>query len=387
MAKSLLTVKAKKKPTPRQPKFTDERFTGGEPVWTDSANWTKEQLHREIHRGYFFYNYYMTPADMRKHVVTYGQKFLKWGKPEISAFAECEDFRVGITVCSFSKMILDGAPLQTSDFITNKIADLLAYGSEKIANKKVIATNISQKKSVQDHMAEKFDEIIGEIENYYDLVIRGDNTIPDFVAYFRKVNMPQQFVNRIRTRYDEHRAEITASQLKNADAQLIEGYKWIKRTDLKRINAWFTALLDALTAYGQVKSAVRKVRKAKPVSKEKLVKGVKFMAQFPELNLVSITPSNIIGSTVLWCYDTKTRKLIVYHAATDAKQLTIKGSTIIGYDDKLSVAKTLRKPSETLKEFASAGKIKLRTFMQDIKTTETLASGRINANQILLKAT
>jgi hypothetical protein len=65
--------------------------------------------------------------------------------------------------------------------------------------------------------------------------------------------------------------------------------------------------------------------------------------------------------------------------------LGIKGTTITGYDVDKSVAKTLRKPEEQLKEFAKAGKIALRTFLKEIKAVEVKLNGRINSEILLLK--
>ena len=76
MAKSLLSVKSKKKPVARQPKYTDEKFTGAEPTWAGADKWSEDKLRVELLSAYSFYNYYYTPADMRKFVVQYGQKFL-----------------------------------------------------------------------------------------------------------------------------------------------------------------------------------------------------------------------------------------------------------------------------------------------------------------------
>jgi hypothetical protein len=49
------------------------------------------------------------------------------------------------------------------------------------------------------------------------------------------------------------------------------------------------------------------------------------------------------------------------------------------------VCKTLRKPEEKLKEFAKAGKIQLRKFLDDVKATESKMNGRMNADIVLLK--
>ena len=50
-----------------------------------------------------------------------------------------------------------------------------------------------------------------------------------------------------------------------------------------------------------------------------------------------------------------------------------------------NIQKTLRKPTEQLKEFKDAGKVKLRKYMEDIKTTDTKLNGRCNPDTVLLK--
>ena len=65
---------------------------------------------------------------------------------------------------------------------------------------------------------------------------------------------------------------------------------------------------------------------------------------------------------------------------------TIKGSAIIGFDTINTVQKTLRKPSEQLKELLSGGKPAARKVFKDIKATETKYNGRGNENLIILKA-
>jgi hypothetical protein len=65
--------------------------------------------------------------------------------------------------------------------------------------------------------------------------------------------------------------------------------------------------------------------------------------------------------------------------------LSVKGTSIVGFDESKSVCKTLRKPEEKLKEFAKAGKIQLRKFLDDIKATETKMNGRIGLDILLLK--
>jgi len=272
-----------------------------------------------------------------------------------------------------------------AEFITKKIAELLAYGNARLAEKKQVVEKPIAKRNVQDHLRDKLSDTIGDLEVMFDSLIDGVTDTPDFTAYFREGNMPQAFVARIREKYAEQYEELLESQNKKGDASLREAYAWMTKADFKRHDAWYRGLFDALLTYDTVKSAVRKVRKVSPPSKEKVVKNVKYMREFAELNLVSVNPTDIIGATELWVYNTKTRKIGKYVAAVSSGVLGIKGSTILGFDEKLSVAKTLRKPQEQMKAFMGAGKIQLRKFMDGIRATEIALTGRINGDTILLK--
>ena len=140
-----------------------------------------------------------------------------------------------------------------------------------------------------------------------------------------------------------------------------------------------------LDGYKRAKVATRKAPVRKPPSPEKVTRKLKYAKEFAELGLTSIAPKDIVGAATLWVYNTKTRKLGVYHASTIDQQLTVKGSTIVGWDPKTSIAKTLRKPAEQIKAFKDSGKVQLRTFLDKIKATEVKLNGRINDQVILLR--
>ena len=115
-----------------------------------------------------------------------------------------------------------------------------------------------------------------------------------------------------------------------------------------------------------------------------MVRKVKYATEDTDLNLVSINPAEVIGAKEVWVYNKKTRKLGKY-VAEAYKTLSVKGTTIINYDESKSVSKTLRKPEDQLKEFAKASKVQLRKFLEDIRATETKLNGRINEDILLLK--
>ena len=59
---------------------------------------------------------------------------------------------------------------------------------------------------------------------------------------------------------------------------------------------------------------------------------------------------------------------------------------MIGFDEKTSVTKKIRKPDLVLKEVVGGGKISLRKLMDTIKCVPKTATGRINSDTILLRA-
>lgn len=128
----------------------------------------------------------------------------------------------------------------------------------------------------------------------------------------------------------------------------------------------------------------RKPRAKKSKPAEKIVEKMKYAKANEPLKLVSISPTDIIGAKELWVFNVKTRKLGKY-VTGEFGELSVKGTSITGFDEVRSVQKTLRKPEEQLKEFKSAGKVALRKFLEDIKAVDIKLNGRINEDTILLK--
>jgi hypothetical protein len=113
---------------------------------------------------------------------------------------------------------------------------------------------------------------------------------------------------------------------------------------------------------------------------------IKYCQEFADLKLTSVKPTDIIGAMQLWVYNTKTRKLGVYHAE-DAGGLSIKGSSVVNFAENKSVQKKLRKPEVTLPDVLSGGKVFLRNVIENIRAVESALTGRLNADTILLKVT
>jgi hypothetical protein len=211
-------------------------------------------------------------------------------------------------------------------------------------------------------------------------------------------SVAQAHINKIRAYYEPIHAEYvllsnmpTPAKIKKMSEQeqdeweqIKEGYAFLSKDDIKCYLKWFDTLFADLDSYANVKKQARKSRVKKAPSVEKLISKLKYSAEDSRYKVVSISPASIIGAQELWVFNTKNRKLGKYVAEMH-NDLSIKGTTLLNFDVKLSVQKTLRKPEEQLKTFGKSGKVALRKFLEDIKATETKMNGRINEHTVLLK--
>lgn len=265
--------------------------------------------------------------------------------------------------------------------------------------------------TIQERIREQSLDMVEDIDDWLEMwVVDPASFDPkgfDFKKHFNKLQPSQAharkmkgFYENILADYDELERMPTAGQLKKMGEheqdmwqQLKEGYAHLKKADIKKFRTAIEELISALDFIIDQAKATRKPRKAKPKSTDKLVEKLKYLKADPKYNLASIAPVDIVGANELWVFNIKTRKLGKYVASNidptgtgrPGSGLQVKGTTIIGFDENLSVQKTLRKPDEQLKDFKGAGKVALRKFLDEINTTDTKLNGRCNPDTILLK--
>jgi hypothetical protein len=184
--------------------------------------------------------------------------------------------------------------------------------------------------------------------------------------------------------YSRDLAELEELASGKGDEQLREAYSHRSRKQIKNLIAFYQEIMSACDMLAQEAKVNRAPRAKKSVPAEKIVAKLKYMKTNEPLKLVSVNPTDIIGSTELWVYNTKSRKLGKYVSA-EYQTLSVKGTSILNFNENLSICKTLRKPEEKLKEFKAAGKVQLRKFLDDINATDTKMNGRLNEETILLK--
>jgi hypothetical protein len=375
-----------KAPKVRNPLFADEKYTGTEPDWDASAaDWADDIFDHQLRQSFYYYNYYYNQKDCRKDVAAWMTTSGNFTKEDVKAFLRTPDRAIPMTVCSLVMAHKAGMPFRGKhiDFMCEciqKAIDALEPEVLAVVTGKVEAA----KPTIQDRLNEKTAEVIGELEGLFDEVCLKNKVSTKIYEFLTKNNVPQSQLGKYEALFTKRKAELVEAQAKT-DKQLTEGYSHLKPADFKRILGFIEEILEAVEQYRGVKKATKAARKPKVVSKEKQVAKVKYMKEDKALKIVSIPPSLVVGAKELWVFNTKTRKLGCYLADSLTGPLGIKGTSITGYDEAKSVAKTLRKPADQLKEFGKAGKVALRTFIKDIRATEVLLNGRLSADILLLK--
>jgi hypothetical protein len=370
------------------------------PVWEGCETWDADTFHRFFKRAM---DYYRLESDIK----TYKPAVAKWmesvgcTKADITAFKKVKDSRVGTTMGAVACCLNRGmTPLRadfnngrdTAAWLRAEIVKVISAGKDDIdeveakaleAAKPAVYTPSIQER-VRDAAYRMTEEIENAIESFQADAENFDPKAFKMLNMLKAVEAKAAHARIIKEFYSKDLAELEELASGNADEQLKEGYSHRSRKQIKNLIAFYQEIMAACTMLAQEAKVNRAPRAKKTVPAEKIVAKLKYMKTNEPLKLVSINPADIIGTSELWIFNTKTRKLGKYVAA-EFNTLGVKGTTITGFNEHTSVQKTIRKPEEKLKEFKAAGKVQLRKFLDDINATDTKMNGRINEDTILLK--
>lgn len=246
------------------------------------------------------------------------------------------------------------------------------------------------KLSIQERMREQVEGLCELWDGKLDQIVRGTMTLSSFEPFtdlkvYRNGVVKPAHAKIIKDLYQAEQVEAKAVAL-GKDEELMEGYSTMSAKTRKDFAGFYDKLMSACDALIGAGKAVRKARAPKPKDKTKLIAKLKYKVNDPALGLASVTPSEILGAQALWVFNTKNRKLGVYVADPLLGGLSVKGTTILGYDEVKSVCKTVRKPEVLLKGCIKLPRTKFQKMLDDINGVEIGMNGRLNEHIILLKA-
>ncbi len=342
---------------------------------------TEENYLSQLSHALQWYTNTATEKQLRKFALEYFAKVGK--KAEVIAINRATDYEIR-QLAIISRLATRNQYLSDKHvaFINDTANDLVQkYKVIKEKKEEVIKpTNVI---SIQDRIDEKARELAGEIEGAIDDFITNDCTSDFSTKNFLLANsVAATIAKRIGDMFVPTLDEIRET-IDGEDKQLVEGYGNFTKRQLKAYAKFLEQIIADCQQQVQTAKANRAPRKRKATSPTKVVSKMKYMREFAEFNLKSIKPEDILASSELWVYNTKYRKVQVYRA--ESGTLSVKGTTILGFNVKDSMSMTLRKPEEFFKGL-SMGKRALNGAIKKLTTKPSTPNGRINEECILLGA-
>jgi len=373
-----------KAPRALNPRTADAKYTGSEPEWRTQP--TTENRVSRLGQAFYWYGYHYGKKEVKEFMIDWLTRNQR--QREAREFARVPDSSLTNVYGWLARMNVMGLELTEHEHVQldHNIRTLL---ESHRAVKEVVrsAEDAVAKPNIQDRLREKMTEAAGELEAMYDdMILAGGRMSADFkpMAVIRGMNVAPQMVGEIAATWRQRLEELEAV-LAGKDAQLAEGYGQFGKLQIRNMVKFAEQVVADCGSYVQIKKTERAPRKKKPVSAEKLTQRFRYLKEFAELKLASEPVTKLVNCQEAWLYDTKKRKLIYAVADTHVGTMTVKGTSLVGFDTTNSVQKTLRKPAEQIKALLTGGVAQHRKYFKDIRATEVRFNGRGNENLILLK--
>lgn len=353
-----------------------EKYLGVEPLIGESCT------ESELLNAFNWYNY-VCDADKSKDFVAEYLNFIKYDKDSIKKLSRAKG--LSLNTGWMARILLNGGSLP--DGYQDRMMERIESSLKSVVDievEEVIAAVPKNVVSIQDRINNKTSELIGDLEEQIDIFLKEGKSAFNITNWLRDKQIKPQVAQKIAEYYKPLYAELFDAY-SGKDDQLKEAYSYLKKIQLKSYMEFIRSFVAAAEVKTIVEKAVRKPRRKKIKPVATIVAKVKYKVEDPEFKLVSIRPAEIVGAQQVWVFNTKYRDMSVYNAM-GSSGLTVKGTTIIGFDEKTSITKKLRKPEVQLNVVKDGGKIALRKLMESVKCKPKTATGRLNSDVIILKA-
>jgi hypothetical protein len=365
------------------PRSSDTNILGMEPTWQIQPT---EYRASKLSQAFSWYNYFYGKKDAREMIVNYLEAHDR--KADVRLLKGIPDSAIRLTTGWLCRMSMVGLELYVAEQLKleNQLKEILDSKQNEVTE--VAQEPVVNKPNIQDRLREKTAECNGELEGLFDeFMLSGAKMTADFkpVVIMRGLNIAPQLISQISDNWKRKLTEFERV-VEGKDAQLVEGYSYLSKIQLRNIIKFCEAVINDCGAYVQIKKVERKPRKVRAVPPEKRAAKFKVMTEFAELKLKGLPAASLVDKTEAWLYDTKKRKLIHLVADSHTQAFTVKSNSVIGFSTVDTLQKTVRKPADVVRAVQAAGKPAARKIFKDLTTTETAWNARGTENLVILKA-
>ena len=238
--------------------------------------------------------------------------------------------------------------------------------------------------SPQQRLQKKIgDTIIQDLLELEDQWINGKETSLDVYEQFKLYGLSGSATLPVQVMIEGWLLDYEDAFYKRCD-QAVEGYSHLNRSELnRRINECHSMIND-LAKIKLATKAMRKVKIKKVKSADKQVKNLNYKKEDNNFKIVSINPIQIIGSVMLYTFNTK-YKVLTQYVTQAGTGFEISGSTIKNFSKEDSRSIKLRKPDEILPIIMSKSQTQINKEWDKLTTKTFKPNGRLNKETILLR--
>lgn len=352
-----------------------DRAYGSEPEWSGNEETIIDAI-----------NWYVTTSDKRN----YKKWTLDWVKDDRSSWSK-EDYdyirrnanksfrRIG----HYCRMLSRDYPQvdQLTKIVNEELLSMIETGKSKkvIAEEKGVV-------SPHDRILNQVHELACDMNLFVDEVnesIRKETDLhkkADVFKWLKGKSVGHRQARLLADVFQPNLKELD-TLIKGKDKDLKEGYSYLSRPQQKKYHAFVKSIIDECIRYSEETKPmiVRKKRRRDP---SKVVSKVKYLEASSEFGIRSEPPQDIIDSKKVVVFNTKYRVLSVY-CSKDNDTMSVKGTTILNYDEEKSESRTIKKPKALIKT------IKNEKSLDKVWSSQTSVvkkpNGRLNEFTVIVK--
>tara|TARA_Y100000817_G_C16859544_1_gene545273 strand:- start:2937 stop:4079 length:1143 start_codon:yes stop_codon:yes gene_type:complete len=359
---------------------------GSEPDWDDQHDLTDAELNMRFANALNWYNYNYVNRNaqdfLAKHVKS---------KKESSAISALDASSIKPTYGFVAKMAANGLEFPSTlerykTKLDKYISELIVEGSKVLDTKKAkqIAKSSAPVVSIQERTriaaSEHIGYIEGEIDDFIEAGCKGKFNTYDYLQKAEiKGGYMKYFIEHFQPIHEEFQ-----EALRGEDEDLVEAYSYLSKPRKRKLIAFLANILNDCREWQKQSRGKRKARKRKVKTPKDLVKSLNFKKSDEDFGIESVKPSDIIGSSQVWVFDTKTRFM---HKYVSDIGMSVKGSTLKEFDADQSFKKKIRESycEQVLDDVVNGGKVKLRKSIANIAAKEVPVTGRIGKEMVIVR--
>lgn len=379
MALSVKLPRKQKKLGSSASKMSEIKVAGPEPILTDLSALSEGEARIALIRAYSWYNHFYTHKEAIDELLV---PYLNNSKmfDVLKAINILPFHKVPTTLCYHARMLSNGTVLP--EHIDNQFGDQLISLVNLSKQRRSSGTDVV---SIRERVEASAREMIGDIDEYLDqLDVMGYQTSPSFAELIRRLEIkgPQAKIvaDHLQRLLDE--IEQYAS-----DPDVKQAYQYMNATRRKQYTSALKSMLVDLgvvvTATKVAAAIKRKPRVVKDKTAATKLKQFKCKSEDTTFKLVSVNPTTIVGSSVVWTYNTAQKKLAMY-CAPEGGKLDVSKSSIVGFDPALSAEKRCQKVT-TIQQLAGGTKAGMKRSFEAIASAVSVPSGRVGSETLVFR--